>query len=177
MKIETTISRELVPPPGGRLHSVRVLVSPQREWQKAINAASLDTPDTPDDYNVRKVGDLYPPTTGPVEEVEMILANFGPNGGSWTKVLAWGKANDLALAVPRQVIAIGEKYPKLHEKLGMNSMHVVATAECVFMGDGRAFGVWWGRDEGVVTLSWVSDCGGDDAWFAFVRPPNGRAGK
>ena len=160
----------ITPPPGGRLHPVRVPVNPHREWQEAINAAG---PNTPADYNVRKVGDLYPVTTGPIANAEIILMNFGPDGGNWAKALEWAKINNLELTTPRQVFAIGEHQPKLHKELGMNPMYVVATTECTFAGDQRACDLWWHGAERGASLGWVGVYGDAGGWFAFVRKSSG----
>lgn len=45
---------DIKPPEGARVHILEVEVEQDREWQSAVNAAG---PNTPSDYNVRKVGD------------------------------------------------------------------------------------------------------------------------
>ncbi|MFH1170473.1 MAG: hypothetical protein V1704_02850 [Candidatus Vogelbacteria bacterium] len=174
VKKEKGVEAKLIPPPGGRLQIVRVPVDPQRDWQEAINVAG---PNTPASYNVRKVGNLYLPTAGAIKDTDMILMNFGPNRGSWNETLAWGKANNLKLTVPRQVFAIGEHHPQLHKELGMDPMYVVATTECTFGGSQQACDVWWGDAGREAGLYWVSDYGSASGWFAFVRLPDGKAGK
>ncbi len=157
---------ELVPPDGGRIHIVRVPVRLDREWQEAINAAG---PDTPDNYNVRKVGDQYPPRGNRVVEAEIVLMNFGPNGGNWDKAIAWADQYRLKRTNPRYAFAIGEHKPELHRELEMDYMYAVATEECTFGGDRDACFVWWGRSERGCGLSRVGDYGGPSGWFAFLR--------
>ena len=103
--IDSATVAEVVPPEGGRIHVIRVPVRLNREWQEAINAAG---PNTPDNYNVRNVGDQYPSQgDGTVREAEVILINFGPNGGSWDKAIAWANQYRLKRTNPRHVFAIG----------------------------------------------------------------------
>lgn len=159
-----TIGTPLIPPPGCRIHILSVPVIHDRDWQEAVNAAG---PNTPADYNVRKVGDQYPPE-GVTGEEEFILLNC-PSGGSWDKAIAWAEQFGLERTAPRQVFAIGEHKPKLHRELGLNPMYVVATKECSFDGDQLACYVWWGGSEREVDLHWLSSCGHSHDWFAFRR--------
>lgn len=159
-------SAGFVPPEGGRIHIVRVPFRLDREWQEAINAAG---PNTPDNYNVRKVGDQYPPKAGEIVGAEIILMNFGPNGGTWDKVIAWAEQKRLKRTNPRHVFAIGEHKPQLHRELGFDYMYVVATEKCTFEGYRFACGVWWRGSGRGASLGWVGNCGGSDGWFAFLR--------
>lgn len=156
----------LIPPTGARLHTVHIRFKPDREWQDAINAAG---PNTPGNYNVRKVGDQYLPTeTGEIEE-DLILLNF-PSGNGFDAAHAWAREKKLENTVPREVFAIGEQHPKLHDELGQNLMFVVATKECTFEGDRRACYVWWGGSEREARLRWVGSFGNGSDWFAFRKP-------
>lgn len=149
-----------------RTHALRIRVKLDADWQKAITAAG---PQTPDNYNVRKVGDQYLPTgTGEVEE-DYILLNFPKGDGSWDKALAWAKANGHENTVPREAFAVGEKFPQLHRELNVNPMYVVATTECSFGGYRNACYVWWSGAEREANLSWLE--GFDDAsgWFLFRK--------
>ena len=158
---------ELVPPSGGRIHIVRVPVRLDCEWQEAINAVG---PDTPDSYNVRKVGDQYPPAGNmAIRETEVILMNFGPNGGNWDKAIAWAKQYHLKRTNPRHAFAIGEQKPQLHRELGFDYMYVVATEECTLDGCRDACYVWWSESRRGCFLSRVEDYGFSDGWFAFLR--------
>lgn len=162
LKVDPTA---LTPPPGVRLHTVRIRFKPDREWQESINAAG---PNTPSDYNVRKVGDQYPPTGTEEIEEDLILLNF-PNGDGFDAALAWAKSKQLENTVPREVFAIGEQHPKLHEELGQNPMYVAATKECTFGGDRGACCVWWDGSERGVDLDWVSGFDNSSDWFAFRK--------
>ena len=154
----------LTPPPGARLHTFRIRFNPNREWQEALIAGG---PQTPNDYNVRKVGDQYPPTGTEEIEEDIILLNF-LNGDSFDKALAWAQSKQLENTVPREVFAIGEQHPKLHEGLE-NPMYIVATEGCVFGGDRCACYVWWiGLARGAY-LNSVEIFVGRCAWFAFRR--------
>lgn len=162
LKVDPT---ELTPPPGARLHTVRIRFKPDREWQEAINAAG---PNTPDNYNVRKVGDQYLPTG--TEEIEeyLILLNF-PNGDGFDVAHVWAQSKQLEDTLPREVFAIGEHHPKLHEELGQNPMYVAATKECTFEGFRNACCVWWLDSRREAYLDWVGNFDVSRDWFAFRK--------
>ncbi len=160
-----TIGLPLIPPPGARIHTIRVRFNKGRKWSEALNAAG---PNTPLDYNVRKVGDQYPPGEGVEEEEEIILLNF-PRGGNWSKAIAWAEQFGLERTDPREVFAIGEHYPTLHRELGLDPMYVVATKECFFVGVRLACRVWWGDSGRGARLCWLEVCGRSGDWFAFRR--------
>ena len=155
----------LVPPPGARLHVVRARVKHGREWQEAVDAAG---PNTPSHYNVRKVADLYPPVNTEETEKNYVLLNF-PNGDGYDKALAWAQSVGLKPTVPREVFAIGEHNPDLHQTLACNPMYVVATTECTFGGYRRACYVWWIGSKRGAHLDWVSDFGSSNDWFSFCK--------
>ena len=155
----------LTPPPGARLHTVRIRYKPDREWQEAINAAG---PNTPGDYNVRKVGDQYPPIGTEEIEEDLILLNY-PKGDGFDAALAWAKSHQLENTAPREVFAIGEQHHKLHDVLGQNPMYLAATKECTFEGRRHACCVWWPDSERVAYLLWVRNFVDSSAWFAFRK--------
>lgn len=155
------------PPPGGRIYILRVPVVLDRDWHDAINAAG---PNTPDNYDVRKVGDLYLPTGTGVVEKEAVLLNFGLNGGSWDRAIAWARQYPvLKKTDPRLVFAICEYHPLLHRELNVNPMFVVATQECSFEGNRQACNVWSNGVRREAYLRWVNNCGSAYDWFAFSR--------
>ena len=164
--IFSATAAELLPPPGGRIHIVRVPVQLDREWQEAINAAG---PDTPGNYNVLKVGDQYPSKGNGIIEAEIVLMNFGPNGGNWDKAIAWADQYRLKRTNPRHVFAIGEHKPHLHYELGFDYMYAVATEECSFGGRRGACSVWWSRSGRRASLGWIEVCGYSFDWLAFLR--------
>ncbi len=153
-------------PQGGTLHFVSVPVDESRPWDEAVRTAG---PNTPDEYNVWKVGDQYPPQ-GESGVREIILVNFGR--GSFTtgeQALAWGKENRLRPASPRGCFAVGEHCPKLNRELGKNYMAVVSLDLCSFGGERQVCNVWWNDTERGANLNWVDDEFDDDYWLAFVR--------
>jgi hypothetical protein len=162
LKVDPTA---LTPPPGACLHTVHIRFKPDREWQESINAAG---PNTPNDYNVRKVGDQYPPTGTEEIEEDLILLNF-ENGDGFDAALAWAKSKQLENTVPREVFAIGEQHPKLHEELGQNPMYVAATKECTFVGYCNTCYVWWRGSKRKVGLFWVENFDNSHIWFAFRK--------
>lgn len=161
-----TLLPEFVVPEGGRIHEVTVSVILDEEWQLAITSAC---PNTPDNCNVRKVGNQYRPSGKGTKNAKMVFVNFGPNGGgSWDLAIAWAaQYPQLKRSVPRQVFAISKHKPGLHRELGFNPMYVVATTECVFEGGRRACDVWWDDTGRKASLGWVSDFTGALDWFAF----------
>lgn len=152
---------------GARIHVLRrVRVQQDREWQEAVNLAG---PNTPSDYNVRKpeVSGQYQPVAKKVVEKDIVLLNYFKGDGNWDKALAWGNDASLKVTNPREVFAVGEKHPTLHNTLGQNPMYVVAPTECSFGGSRSACYVWWcgsGRRAG---LDWVGSFVNSNDWFAF----------
>ena len=161
-----TFGVPLVPPLGGRIHPLKVKFQLDQEWQAAINVAG---PGTSDNYNVRKVGNLYPPTGVGIIEEELILLNYPKGGGSWDKALAWAEQFRLRRTDPRRVFAVGKDHPKFNYELGVNPTYVVATEECTFGGPRQACSVWWLGSECYAGLSWVEDYGRASDWFAFRK--------
>lgn len=157
---------EILAPEGARVHLLQVRVRLDEPWQEAVNAAG---PDTPADYNVRKVGDLYVPTGTGEDEQEYILLNYPAGNDNWDKALAWGAASGLKKTVPREVFAIGRQYPELHRTLGLNPMYVAATTDCTFGGFRQACYVWWDGAEREANLFWVSGFRGRCGWFLFRK--------
>lgn len=162
LKVDPTA---ITPPPGARLHTVRIRFKPDLKWQEAINAAG---PNTPSDYNVRKVGDQYPPTGTEEIEEDLVLLNF-PNGDGFDAALTWAASKQLENTVPREVFVIGEQHPKLHEELEQNPMYVAATKECTFGGSRRACVAWWNDSGRKAYLGWVENFGSSYGWFAFRK--------
>ena len=158
--------KALTPPQGSRLHTVRVKVKLDRPWKDTVNAAG---PNTPDDYNVRKVADLYPPTGADEVEEDLILLNFPQGDGNWDKALVWAQGEGLKNTVPREVFAIGEQHPKLHTELGLNPMYVVATTECTFGGHRIACCVWWDGSLRKAVLHWLGHFRDSSGWFVFRK--------
>jgi hypothetical protein len=166
LKVPAKDVTEIRPPEGARIHTVRVKVKHDRPWQEAIDAAG---PDTPNDYNVRKVGDLYAPASTEEVEEDLILLNFPKGNGNWDKALAWAQSVGLKNTVPREAFAIGEQHSELHRTLGQNPLYVVATTECTFEGDRRACNVWWDDSGREARLGWVGFFGNSSDWFAFRK--------
>ncbi|MDO8517950.1 MAG: hypothetical protein Q7S26_01505 [bacterium] len=157
---------EITPPKGGRVHVVRVPVNPARDWQEAINAAG---PDTPQNYNVRKVGDQYPPQLAEVAEEEIILVNFGRYIDDIQVAVDWGKEQKLRPEDPRGTFAVGEHKPRLHRELGLSVMAIVSPQECSFEGRRFVCRVWLFGALRYCYLRWYGLGFLDYFWFAFVR--------
>lgn len=164
--IASTTAVELVPPEGCRIHTLRVPVIFGQSWPEAVEEAG---PHTPDNYDVWKVGNQYPPTGEGVKEAEIVLLNYSRGGGSLDKAVAWATENRLKRTTPRHVFAIGKNKSRLHYELGINPMYVVATEECSFEGDQHACFVWWLVALRGASLGWVGNYGRSDGWFAFLR--------
>lgn len=152
---------------GARIHVLRrVRVQQDREWQAAINLAG---PNTPMGYNVRKteVSEQYQPVSKATVEKDIVLLNYPKGDGNWDKATAWGKEAVLKNTNPREVFAIGEQHPTLHNTLGQNPMYVVAPTECAFGGHRYACYVWWHGAARRVNLRGVSSFVNSNDWFAF----------
>ena len=155
----------ITPPQGARIHIVRVKVKQDRLWQEAVDKAG---PNTPSNYDVRKVGDLYVPVGNQEVEKDIILLNY-PTGGGFDKARAWAHPLGFKDTDPREVFAIGEQHPNLHNVLGQNPMYVVATKECSFDGHRQACYVWWYDSLREADLRWVGNFDYARGWFAFSK--------
>jgi hypothetical protein len=153
-------------PKSGRLHVVRVPVNPGSEWHEAVNAAG---PDTPKNYDVRKVADKYPPQKGEASKQEIILVNFGKTIPNSQYALDWAKPLGLKPTSPRGIFAVGEHKPKLNEELGVAYMAVVSLEDCSFGGGRHVPFLWWGGSCRWARLRWFGGGWGGDCWFAFSR--------
>ena len=167
LKRLSEVSKTIVlPPQGGMLHFVSVPVDESRPWDEVVRVAG---PNTPNGYNVWKVGDQYPPQ-GESGIREIIFVNFGPGSfATSAQALAWGKENRLRPASPRGCFAIGEHCPTLNRELGMNYIVVVSLDPCSFGGSQQVCGVWWWGSERQAGLYWFDREFGDGYWFPFVR--------
>ena len=164
----------LTPPPGGRIHVVRVPVDPSLRWKEAVEAAG---PDTSDDHHVKKIGRLYTAIGGVIRDETIILVNIGPEGGSWGEIMGWARVNNLKLTHPRQVFAIGKYKPSLHKELGMKQILVMETTGCLtttdlYSRDGRhACGIMLSDAERSTLLydfDYHRSVVIDQHWLAFV---------
>ena len=152
---------------GARIHVLRrVRVQQDRDWQDSINLAGQNTPMN---YNVRKpeVSAQYPPVSKKTVEKDIVLLNYPKGDGNWDKATTWGQSTSLKVTNPREVNAIGEQYPTLHNTLGQNPMYVVAPMECTFDGNRIACSVWWIDSNRKAHLFWVSNFDYAFGWFAF----------
>jgi len=148
-----------------RTFELKAMVRQDRPYIKALEAGG---PDTPSNYYTRKVGDLYQPVSGEVEEVEFVLRNFPKGGGSWDKALAWAKSNGYKITNPREAFAVAEQHD-LRKLLDRNWLYLVATTECSF-GDGRrAVYVIVGGSRRYANLYGLGYFGYGDGWFLFRK--------
>ena len=165
-EVSTRTVADITPPQGGRIHIVRVPVNPARDWREAIDAAG---PNTPHNYNVRKVGEQYPPKPGEVAEEEIILVNLGRYIDDTQVAVDWGKTQKLRPDDPRGTFAIAEHKPQLHRELDLSYMVIVSPAECSFEGHSRVCNVWLDVANRHCRLNWYGHGWDDRYWFAFVR--------
>lgn len=154
-------------PPGARMHIVTVMVDESRPWDEAVNAAG---PNTGADWNIRKVGDQYPPTLGATPKMRVIyLVNFGKDTMGDDNI-AWGKSQKLRPETPRAVFAVTEHNSDLDEVFGMEGcMAVTSLEECSFGGSRRAPSAWWDGTERKAGLGNFGNAWDGSAWFAFSR--------
>lgn len=168
--VYASVSNSLVAPDGGKIHVLRdIVVDESVEWNAAINTRC---PDTPANYDVRKVAGSYPAKVGsgvkPVVR-NVVLVNFGKGIPDTKPALAWGRENKLPIASPRAVFAVVEKHPTLHRELEMDPMVIVSLEECSFSGDRRVPYAWLCDGERKANLHWPDSSLSADCWFAFVR--------
>lgn len=156
-------------PKGGRIHVVHVLVDESIPWNDAVNDAG---PNTLANYDIRKVGDQYPPKAGATPKMRVIyLINFGKGKNTMgDDNIAWGKTQKLRLESPRAVFAIAKDNPTLDEVLGMKGcMAVVSLEESSFEGYRRAPSAWWCGTGREARLGYFVNVWHGDHWFAFSR--------
>ncbi len=154
----------LVAPEGARIFTIEATVDLGEDWDVAVKNGG---PNTPADYNIWKVGHLYPVSGAGAVKRRYHLLSWPNGGGSLDKALAWGKKYNLLTTEPREVFGIGKSNPKFNYEVGPNPCYVVATEECAFEGDQQACNVWWFGSKRRADLDWVSDDGNADDWFAF----------
>ena len=150
-----------------RLHAVRICFKPYREWQESINAAG---PNTPNDCDVRKVGDQYPSMNTEEIREDLILLNFPNGGGSFNNALNWAQSQRLQSTVPQEVFAIGEQYPGLHEELEQDLMFVSSTKICSAFGERFACCIRWNGSGRLTCLNSLGYFDTSHDWFAFRDP-------
>jgi len=157
---------KIMPPPGGNIHIVSVLVDESRPWNEAVRAAG---PNTPTDSDVWKVGDQYPVKAKALaKNQDVILVNFGKHVSS-EHALKWGKEQKLVPAISRVCFAVGEQHSKLNDQLAMPYMAVVSLVTCSFGGTQRVTRVWFNETGRGAYLGWFGIDWNDYDWFAFVR--------
>ena len=139
------------------------LVDQNRDYNEALEAAG---PDTPGNYNVRKVGYLYLSVSDEMEEVTFVLRNFPKGGGSWDKALAWAEAKGYKPTNPREGFAVAEQY-NLKKPINCDWIYIVATTECDFDGYRQAVCVGVDESDRVANLNRLENFGNDNDWFLF----------
>lgn len=167
-KIYTGVSNGVVAPEGVRIHILRgVIVDESVDWNAAID---VSCPDTPANYDVRKVGGSYPAEreAKPVPRT-IVLVNFGKDIPNTEPALAWDGKNKLPFASPRAVFEVVKEHSTLHKELGVDSMVIVSLAECTFSGLRLVPFAWLNGDKRKANLYWPAFSLFAYCWFAFVR--------
>ncbi len=158
---------------GARIYVIRrVHILQDREWQEVINQGG---PNTPSDYIVRKpeVSAMYPPICQASGVKDIILLNYPKAGqhwgedGGWEKAIAFGKSTSMVVTNPREVSAIGEQNPNLHNILGQDPVFVASTTECRFGAKRQVFYVCWAGFGRRVRLGSFDSLNTSSDWFAF----------
>jgi len=149
-----------------RTFELTATVRQDRDYIEALEAAA---PNTPSDFNVRKVGDLFPPASDKEEKGEFVLLNFPKGGGSRDKALAWAKSSGYKTANPREVFAVVGQHD-LRKLLDQNHLYPVATTtECFFEDYRQAVCVFVGESDRHALLLGLEAFGGGDDWFLFRK--------
>jgi hypothetical protein len=133
-----------------------------------IEALENTTPQTPSDYKVRKVGELYPPTSDKEEKVDFVLRKFPKNGGSWDKALEWAKSKGYKTTNPREVFAVVKQH-NLRILLKRSYLYLVATDECYFEDSRQTVYVCVDTSSRKAILHSLDYFGDNDDWFLFRK--------
>ena len=164
-----TITHNIIIPKGGYIHTFLVPpVDESREWNETVHVGG---PDTPDDCDIWKVGNRYPPTIADVSKKphEIILAQFGYVGHSNSKNnIAWAKSQHLIPATPRQLFAVSEYYSRFIKKLH-NPVTVVSLIPCYFRRRQWVCVVRWEERVREADLYYFSSKWFINILFAFVH--------
>lgn len=158
IKIEKIASLEI------RTCALSVSVNFDLDWSEAVNRSG---PNTPLSNKIYMVGDLYKPTSKGTLECKIVLMSF-VKGGSWQEAIAWAERKGLKRTDPRQVFAILEQKPQLHQDLEMDPMYIISTQECFFRYSVRICSVWWQGPLRGCTLERFRDLWDPWDWFAFL---------
>lgn len=164
-EFRTLLLPKVEPPAGGRIHIVNIPVYHGRPWKQAVRKAG---PNTPNGYDIWKVGHLYRASNEKTVVEEIILVNFGKFTPR-DQALAWGQSQNLKPKPSRSAFAVGEHSPDLNKKLGMDPMCVVSLEECTFMGHRQFCCVWWGGSGREAYLRWAGRLVRAYDWVAFSR--------
>ena len=148
----------LVAPLGARIHTMLVRVKLDSEWNQVIG------PDVPGHYPIKRVGHLYKPTGRGEVEHRLVLINYPLiNWGCWDVATKWADDLGLKRTDPRYAFAV----PNLCGILGLSSIDVVATKDCVLDNMKTACGVFWNPSSWGPEAKRTSGLDGPNEWFAF----------
>jgi hypothetical protein len=138
------------------------------QGQSYIEALVEGAPSTSSDYDSRKVGDLYPPTSDKEEKVDFVLRNFPKGRHCWEKALKWAKSKGYKTTNPREVFAVTKQH-NLRKLLKRSRLYLVATEKCLFNSSSRAVGVISDSGGRWACLYDLSGFGVGDGWFLFRK--------
>ncbi len=156
----------IVPPQGGRIHIMSVLVDESRDWEDVVKAVAGDV--NPGGY-IWLVGDKYPSvSTAELEMRTIFLVNFSQCMSS-EDVLSWSRSEHLRPVTPRTVFAVGEHYPNLHAVLGMSRVSVISLEHCLSEGKLCICLVSLRERQSGISLQELASSRKRTDWFAFVR--------
>lgn len=165
-RVMVVTTEGIVPPPGGKIHIVSVMVDESCPWKDAVKAAG---PNTGSDWLVWQMGEQYPAVVGAKPTLwQIILVNFGKYTRSEDN-LVWGKQQKLVPISPRAVLAVGEHCPTLNKDLGLDYMAAVSLVSCSFEGERFVVYSWWYGSERKARPGWFGVEWLDGFWFGFAR--------
>lgn len=137
--------------------------------RKFVDAAMAGGPQTPSNYDVLKVGDLYVARHKGIVRRNITIVNFGLDVSS-EQAQEFGQAHKLGRTLdPWECFSIGEHRPMLNRELGFDYMAVVSLEKCEFGGGSRVCVCWWRGQERKAALYWFASVWDDYCWFGFVR--------
>lgn len=152
---------------GARIYILRsVEVDQDRDWNLAIGHGA---PDTLDVYEVNHREVAFKCSTRPssgLTKKDIVLLNY-PKGYGHHRALSWGLTAMLRKTVPREVLAISENHPTLHDVIAEEKVNLVATVKYVIWARSQLVYISVMDSKRQAGLAHVDNFRDPNDWFAF----------